>query len=277
MFRKVIMLALGFALLSGALLATPFIAHAGGSCGGTYIADPGDTLASIAATCGTTVEAIRAANPGITEPLKTGQSLTVPGLSYVTPVTAVPTTVVPATPVVVNNVYNYYNYYNYYPTTNYTGTYIVQYGDTFASIASRFGVGLYDLWAANPQIWDINMIYVGQLIYVPASSPWVVVVTPTAQPVPLSWSNTTTDFRKGTVLLSNQANGDVYVSLRTTLPDGSSAINEYPVSGTFDVKIAVGWVDYVAWVGGVKFTGGFHLSGETDRTVTFFKNKVIVE
>lgn len=272
-------------LFASALIFVPLHVRAGGVCGGTYIVDPGDTFAIIASKCGTMVSAIQAANPGLSEPLKTGQTLTVPGVTYVTatgvtvaPVT-VTATITPVPPVPTLQVsfppYNYYNYYNYYPPTYYAGIYIVQYGDTFASIASRFGVGVYDLWAANPQIWDINLIYVGQAIYVPGSSS--VVLTPTSVPVPLSWSDADPGYRKGGVTLSNQAHGDVYVSLRTTLSDGSNAINEYPVSGTFTVNIPAGWIDYVAWVGGVKFTGGFKLGPDSDHTLTFYKNKVVVD
>lgn len=293
MLRKIITFTFGFALLAGILLGTPLIARAGGVCGGTYIVDPGDTFASIASKCGTTVTAIRDANPGVNEPLTTGKSLTVPGVNFVTPVTVTvtsatimvtptftPTVTPTATKTAIPTLQvsfppNYYNYYNYYPPTNYSGIYIVQPGDTFASIASRFGVGLYDLWAANPQIWDINLIYVGQAIYVPSSS-WVV-TTPSAKPSSLSWGEAPAGVRDGKVILSNKAKADVYVSLQGTTRDGTTVINEYSVSGTMSVNVPAGWYVYVAWVGGEKFSGTFNLGGETEHSLTFYKNKVVVE
>ena len=62
-----------------ALLATPFSAQAGGVCGGTWTVAKGETLDTIAATCGTTVAAITAANPAVSGSLSVGQVITVPG------------------------------------------------------------------------------------------------------------------------------------------------------------------------------------------------------
>lgn len=50
-------------------------------------------------------------------------------------------------------------------------SYIVQAGDTMWGIARRFGTTLAELVAANPQISDPNLIYVGQEIFLPTSSP----------------------------------------------------------------------------------------------------------
>lgn len=106
----------------------------------------GDTLSGIASLCGTTVEAIQAVNPGLGWWVYAGQVLYIPtGYSY------------SYTPV-------------YYPTYSYSGsTYIVQWGDTLAGIASRAGVSVYDLLAANPSIGNASWIYAGQAIYLPAA------------------------------------------------------------------------------------------------------------
>jgi len=82
---------------------------------------------------------------------------------------------------------------------------------------------------------------------------------------------------RGTVELVNSSRAEVYVSLRSNRADGTVAINEYPVSGSFGVDIPTGWIDYVAWVGGVKYTGGFQLKEDVLRTVTFQKNKVVID
>lgn len=47
------------------------------------------------------------------------------------------------------------------------GTYVVRWGDTMRIIADRHGVSLWSLIAANPQIWNPNIIYAGQVIYLP--------------------------------------------------------------------------------------------------------------
>ena len=259
-----------------ASFAVPVSVQAGGVCGGTYIVEQGQTLDTIAAMCGTTVSAIYAANPGISGSLYAGQVLTVPGSNYIISSTPIPSTNIPSSSY--NYYNNYYNYYGYAPVS-YNGTYIVQYGDTFSGIASRFGVSIYDLWAANPYIWDINLLYAGQVIYLPASS-WTVIAptpTPTESPVPLSYGTVPLGTPYGKIRLSNQANGDVYVSLQGTTRDGLDVINEYPVSGTMDVNVPAGWYVYVAWVGGQKFTGQFNLGGGENHSIMFYSNRVVVE
>ena len=264
-------------LLLLAFVAVPVSVKAGGVCGGTYIVEAGQTLDSIAATCGTTVSAITAANPGISGSLYAGQTLTVPGLTSTVPSTPIPVTPVPIIyPPDTYNYYNYYNYYGYAPVP-YNGMYVVQYGDTFSGIASRFGVSINALWAANPYIWNINYLYAGQVIYVPGSSGSTIVPTPAEPSVPLSYGTVPAGTSYGKVKLSNRANGDVYVSLQGTLRDGSSVINEYPVDGGMTVKVPSGWYTYVAWVGGQKFTGGFNLGKGSDASITFFSNRVVVE
>jgi LysM repeat protein len=135
-----------FVLLLLAFLAIPGSTQAGGGCGGTYIVQGDETLDVIAWRCDTTVSALYAANPGFSGYLYAGQTLVIPGADY-----------------------NYYNNYNYYAPVSYSSTYIVQVGDTFSGIASRYGVSINDLRAANPYLWDINYLYAGQVIYVPGS------------------------------------------------------------------------------------------------------------
>jgi LysM repeat protein len=246
-----------------AAVAIPVNVLAGGVCGGTYIVEKGETFSSIAAKCGTTVSIITAANPGVSEPLKTGQAITVPGITYNAPIT--------------DNTSSNNNSSSYGPV-NYTGTYIVKVGDTFSSIASRYGVSVNALWAANPYIWDINYIFVGQTIYVPSSSsPGGVISTLPVEPEHLSYGTVPPGTPKGKIDLSNKANGDVYVSLQGTTADGIRVINEYSVNGQMQVKVPSGSYTYVASVGGVKFVGQFHLSSDGERKITFHANKVIVE
>jgi LysM repeat protein len=117
-------------LLLSFLIIPPPVAQAGGVCGGRYIVDAGDTLKSIAAKCGTSVSAITSANPGVADPLYAGQTLTVPSSSSGSGITVSivsssgTTTTYSPTPT---------------PIRYSNGTYIVQYGDTFSVIASRYG------------------------------------------------------------------------------------------------------------------------------------------
>ena len=98
----------------------------------------GDTLSGIASLCGTTVDAIRAANPGLGWWVYAGQVLYIPTGS---------------TPS--------------YPTPSYGGTYVVQWGDTMAKIARNNGISVNDLIAANPQVWSPSLIYAGQVLTIP--------------------------------------------------------------------------------------------------------------
>ncbi len=273
-----------------ALLATPLSAQAGGVCGGTWTVAKGETLDTIAAMCGTTVSAITAANPGISASLSVGQVIVVQGSnSSSSPSTPVPGTGTSGSTTVTNNYYTTNNYYDSVPSgsntgssgsVSYNGTYIVQYGDTFSGIASRFGVSISSLWAANPSIWNINLLYVGQAIYVPGWSSGSVnptVSAPKADPVPLTAGTAPKGTPNGEIRLSNRADADVYVSLQGTMSDGSTVIHEYPVSGNMTVKVPAGWYGYVAWVGGVKFTGQFKVGGGFQYSITFYSDKVVVQ
>jgi LysM repeat protein len=258
-----------------ALFALPPAARAGGVCGGAYVVESGETLESIAAKCGTTVSAITAANPGIGSTVSAGQTLTVPGSTY--------SGYTDPGSVYVSPAYGYgysyptnYGSSGYYAPVSYSGTYLVRYGDTFSGIASRYGVSINSLWAANPHIRDINYIYAGQIIHVPGSGK-VVVPAATQAPEHLAYGAAPSGTPLGGVRLSNQANSEVYVSLQGTTRDGVSVINEYSVNGTMKVNVPVGWYLYVAWVGGRKYSGNFNLTGNADQTITFFGHKVVAE
>jgi LysM repeat protein len=117
-------------------------AGASSSCSSYITVQWGDTLSGIAVQCGTTVNAIRAANPGLGWWVYAGQVLYIPtGSSYV-PVN--------------------------YPA--YGSTYTVRHGDTLGNIAVRAGCSLSALLAVNPQIQNPSLIYVGQVINLPAGA-----------------------------------------------------------------------------------------------------------
>ena len=116
-----------------------------GSDGGylIYIVARGDTLRSLAARFGSTVESIMASNPGITNPnvIYEGQRLTI----Y-----SAPSTPPPAPP----------------PASG--QTYYVVRGDTLRKIAAKFNTTVDAILRVNPQITNPNVIYVGQAIAIPA-------------------------------------------------------------------------------------------------------------
>lgn len=108
--------------------------------GGDYTVRSGDTMSAIAARNGVSLSALVAANPQISNPnlIYPGQTIHLPGGSNGGHAT----------------------------TSNYT----VRSGDTMSSIASRNGVSLSALVAANPQISNPNLIYPGQTVHIPGGS-----------------------------------------------------------------------------------------------------------
>lgn len=132
-------------IVAAAILVASFAstgsALAWSGCASSITVQWGDTLSGLARLCGTSMEAIRAANPGLGWWVYAGQVLYIPtGYNIPAPV--------------------------YYPT--YGGTYVVQWGDTLGKIAARLGVSVGDILAVNPQIWNASLIYVGQAISLPA-------------------------------------------------------------------------------------------------------------
>jgi LysM repeat protein len=114
------------------------------TCSGQlYTVAAGDTLSAIARRNNVTVTAILAANPQITNPnvLTVGQRICIPGA--VTPPGPGPC----------------------------TGTqYTIAAGDTLFALASRYGVTVDAILAANPGL-DPNSLQVGRIICIPTTAP----------------------------------------------------------------------------------------------------------
>jgi LysM repeat protein len=127
------------------VLVAPFasVSHASAwsGCDSYITVQWGDTLSGIAQRCGTTIKAIQGANPGLGWWLYAGQVLYIP-TGYSDPV--------------------------YNPPSG--GNYVVQPGDTLGKIARRIGVSWRDILALNPQIHNPSLIYVGQVISLPAGT-----------------------------------------------------------------------------------------------------------
>jgi len=123
-----------------ASLATTSSAFAA-SCGTSVTVASGDTLRKIADPCGTTVSAIRRANPeiGSGNLIYPGQVLLLPGT-------------------ILGSDGGYL-------------IYIVMRGDTLKSLANRFGSTVDSILASNPEIKNPNVIYEGQRLTIYASGP----------------------------------------------------------------------------------------------------------
>lgn len=133
LFVLVSVLAASFATVTGASAAAY-------SCGPTVTVLSGDTLRKIANRCGTTVYALRRANPviGNGDLIYPDQLLLLPGAL-----------------VSGNNGYS---------------TYIVMRGDTLKALANRFGTSMEVLISLNADITNANVIYEGQRVIVPSGN-----------------------------------------------------------------------------------------------------------
>ena len=190
-----------------AMFATTSSAFAAG-CGSSVTVVSGDTLFKIANRCGTTVSALRRANPalGSSSLIFPGQSLQLPGAILGTDggyfvyivargdtlkglATRFDTTVdalLAGNPEITNaNTIYEGQWIKVYvgatpppPTTpppSSGQTYYVQKGDTLRNIASRMSTTVDVLLKANPQITNPNLIYVGQAINIPYGVPTYIV------------------------------------------------------------------------------------------------------
>jgi LysM repeat protein len=142
------------ALFVAALAGLPDPGEAASGCGASYTVQSGDTLAAIAERCGTSVEALRQANPLVTDParISIGWKLTIPGArASLGPESEVrPPARDEAAEAAVA-----------------AGSYEVQQGDSFASIATALQVPMRALLAANAGV-DPFGLKPGQVLQVPA-------------------------------------------------------------------------------------------------------------
>lgn len=183
--KKFLQLAVVAALLIAPLIPAGSGALAWSKCPTYITVQWGDTLSGIAKMCGTTVDAIRAANPGLGWWLYAGQVLYIPSASNP-----------PAPP----------------PTS---GTYVVQSGDTLGKLAARWNTSLSKILAVNPQITNANLIYVGQVINIPAGGsvppPTKTPPPPTKTPVPSGYSTLKIAY-KGGMFIRTEPGGTIIAS-----------------------------------------------------------------
>jgi len=181
-----------------ALFTSTNPAFAAAGCGSSVTVVSGDTLYKIASRCGTTVSALRRANPDIGwgDTIYPGQVLQLPGtilgsdggyFIYIVArgdtlkglATRFDTTVanlLAGNPEIKNQNLIYEGqwvkvYVEVTPPPPVGGqTYYVQRGDTLRKIASKMSITVSDILEVNPQITNQNLIYVGQAITIPSSA-----------------------------------------------------------------------------------------------------------
>ena len=141
MSRRMLQLIMVAAILVASFASTGSVSASG--CSSYYTVQWGDTLSGVALRYGTTAAGIQSANAGLGWWLYAGQVLCIPAGAYVEVPISQPTS---------------------------GGKYTVQKGDTLGKIAARMGTSLSSLIAVNPQIHNPSLIYVGQVINLPAGS-----------------------------------------------------------------------------------------------------------
>jgi len=187
-------------ILVSSLAFTTNEAFAASACGASYTVIKGDTLQIIAAKCGTTIFALRRANPGIGsgDLIYPGQLLLQPGAlisgsnglniyivvrgdsvrQLANRFNITIDTLVRMNPDItnINLIYEGQRLVvsrsggipNPPPPAN--GSYVVQSGDTLRKIAARFDTTVASILQVNLQISNLNLIYVGQIINLPAAA-----------------------------------------------------------------------------------------------------------
>jgi LysM repeat protein len=186
------------------------------SSSGTYIVRAGDTLISIALRHNLTVAQLARANGlSMNAWVYTGQRLKIPGAASSTPPSGTPAT--PSTPSA--------------PSAG--STYTVRPGDTLIGIATRHGVSVSRLAAANG-LYTSSWVYVGQRLQIPGAGTSTPSGTPsTTPPVSAPTSGKWIDVNLSTQTLTAYA-GQTAV-LRTLVSTGTWRTPT--VVGTFNIYV----------------------------------------
>jgi hypothetical protein len=79
------------------------------------------------------------------------------------------------------------------------------------------------------------------------------------------------------ITLVNRAKTQAYISLQVVTAEGGPTIMEYPVRGKTKIQAPVGQYLYVAWVGGRKMVGEFHLHQEDDLEILLYRDRIEVK
>lgn len=104
----------------------------------------------------------------------------------------------------------------------------------------------------------------------PTSTPTDLMVTRQAGGIPAGT-------KYAQIKLINKSKRQTYISLHWHYDDKTIAYFEYPVSGTVSDKIPTGRYTYVAWVGGKKMTGSFHMNSNNGVTIVIYKDRIVIQ
>jgi len=146
-------------------------APAAAATASTHTVAAGETLYSIAAKYGISVDALKKANPGLSSSISVGQTLNLPVKAGSTAAATKPTTTTATTPAPVNKE---------------TIDHKVVSGETLYSIAKKYNVSVEDIKKANP---GIGALKVGQTVKVPGTE--VATTKPTTTTTPTTVKPTT--------------------------------------------------------------------------------------
>jgi len=167
-------------IVAGAVLSTLFLGEKAVDAA-QYTVKSGDSLWKIAQTFRTSVTELKTLNQLTTDTIFIGQVLQVPDAQ---------TTVQPTAPT--NTTTNTTT--NTKTNTTTTTTYTIQSGDTLSTIAKKWNTTVTRLLELNPTITDVNRIYVGQVLKVPAPSTTNTTTNQLTSPTPApSTTNATTN------------------------------------------------------------------------------------
>jgi hypothetical protein len=78
------------------------------------------------------------------------------------------------------------------------------------------------------------------------------------------------------ITLINKSRRQAYISLQVVTAEGGPTIIEYPVRRRVELKAPIGSYLYVAWVGGRKMVGEFHLHKDDDLEIFIYSDKIVV-
>lgn len=87
------------------------------------------------------------------------------------------------------------------------------------------------------------------------------VLTPVPTDVAMQYGTVPNDYPRGWITVVNKADDETYISLQTSLDNGQSWIDEYPIKKRKSLEVAepAGRYHYVVWVGATRMTGDFGL------------------
>ncbi len=107
-----------------------------------------------------------------------------------------------------------------------------------------------------------------------ASSTLSTAGTPATSPAGLDQLPPGTDY--GTLHLENRSNRRLDITLYCTTPQGYQTVLDYSNVYSLNVRAPLGNYSFVAYVGGVKFTGSFSMLTSQKLTLTIYRDRVAI-